>query len=1129
MKNFKYTVLLTFLMLVSFSSGIYSQSLNNLSHNDLYSGFMKAIAGDTLKYPSGNPLVEEAVIARCTEDRNEVEWLTENIPLKYNDDTIYFVWYAGFATGKNRKKSNFDFLINDKQILTIPIEPLKASNDWVLKGSDGIELSYVESTLDDNKDTFGYMYLKLPVKNYSKGQPLKLKIAAKDSRRNNDWYMTFLHPINKKRVTIYAPPLLRKNTEGMLEQLISVNIEQIVPVKVQAELSSNTGLKKNVELELGNTIVELWVSAVNAVKDISIDIEVPKILSQKENVVLRPVTQREVYLINHSHTDIGYSDYQTVVIKKQNDYIYQAMDLIEKTKEFPEEARFIWNIEALWVVENFMNEATEEEKKKFIEYVKNGSIGLSSGYINLLTGISRPEELIHWTDYSRKLKKEFGIESKSLMISDVPGMNWSVVPALSQAGVRYVSSGPNYIPQPGFPDTGARVGSTHRAWGDKPFYWTSASKKDTIMYWQAGRGYSFFHNWNSGKLRFKPKPINALLNYMQELQDENYPYSIVQARYSIVNDNSKPDEELSAVVAEWNRKYVSPRLIISTTDNMMTTFEDKYKDEIPVATGDFSPYWPDGVMSTAKEEVMTKQSVERLYQSEVLNTLFYPDNYDDDAYYNVWRRALMWHEHTWGHSRSIVYPDDENVIKMWKYKQRFALTTDSLSRKLLDKSLDTIFDKKRFDVINTSSWTRTDLVFLNKEQSSNGDIIVDDKGTVYPSQRLSDGKLAFLAKDIPSLGSKRFYNKRGKAAYKSSLDISEKSMSNDVIKLRLDEKTGAIESLIDLTSNHEFVDKTEYQGLNQYLYMLGKDPSKATTADNVQITIKDQGPLLSTFQVMSKAPGTEQLVQEITLIDQLNKVAIKNMVNKTKVREKESVHFAFPIKMINGQMRIDIGTGNIRPEVDQLTGANKDYISMQRWVDVSDNSKGLTFISNEVPLMEQGEMINETPVANSGDFGGISEEKHWKHYSKLSNTFFSYVMNNYWYTNYKADQEGPVTFNYSLYLHDRFDPAEADRKARANGQPLLVTASVPQKGQLKLPISIDDKNIVLNGLRPTRDRKGVIMRFYNASANNQTLNFQYLNGADKIYLSNANGDKLEPFDPQQVWAPYELISLYMEL
>lgn len=55
------------------------------------------------------------------------------------------------------------------------------------------------------------------------------------------------------------------------------------------------------------------------------------------------------------------------------------------------------------------------------------------------------------------------------------------------------------------------------------------------------------------------------------------------------------------------------------------------------------------------------------------------------------------------------------------------------------------------------------------------------------------------------------------------------------------------------------------------------------------------------------------------------------------------------------------------------------------------------------------------------------------------------------------------------------------------------------------------------------------MRFYNASANNQILNFNNLNGADKIYLSNANGDKLESFDPQQEWSPYELISLYMEL
>ncbi len=43
---------------------------------------------------------------------------------------------------------------------------------------------------------------------------------------------------------------------------------------------------------------------------------------------------------------------------------------------------------------------------------------------------------------------------------------------------------------------------------------------------------------------------------------------------------------------------------------------------------------------------------------------------------------------------------------------------------------------------------RTNLVYLSNLQSLAGDVIVDELGENYPSQRLSDGRLVFLAKKI---------------------------------------------------------------------------------------------------------------------------------------------------------------------------------------------------------------------------------------------------------------------------------------------------------------------------------------------------------------------------------------------
>jgi uncharacterized Fe-S radical SAM superfamily protein PflX len=62
-------------------------------------------------------------------------------------------------------------------------------------------------------------------------------------------------------------------------------------------------------------------------------------------------------------------------------------------------------------------------------------------------------------------------------------------------------------------------------------------------------------------------------------------------------------------------------------------------------------------------------------------------------------------------------------------------------------------------------------------------------------------------------------------------------------------------------------------------------------------------------------------------------------------------------------------------------------------VDRLNGEKGVTWATVDAPLVEVGAIAAETP---------------WMRTIAPSSTLFSYVMNNYWHTNYKADQEGPT-------------------------------------------------------------------------------------------------------------------------
>ena len=103
-------------------------------------------------------------------------------------------------------------------------------------------------------------------------------------------------------------------------------------------------------------------------------------------------------------------------------------------------------------------------------------------------------------------------------------------------------------------------------------------------------------------------------------------------------------------------------------------------------------------------------------------------------------------------------------------------------------------------------------------------------------------------------------------------------------------------------------------------------------------------------------------------------------------------------------------------EQGQISGANKDFVSVQHWIDVSNDDYGVTVVSPQGALFEVGGMVNEVPVNNV---------KVWKTETASSPVLFLYAMNNYWHTNYKADQEGKVRFDMYLKFHRAFNLSES--------------------------------------------------------------------------------------------------------
>ena len=316
---------------------------------------------------------------------------------------------------------------------------------------------------------------------------------------------------------------------------------------------------------------------------------------------------------------------------------------------------------------------------------------------------------------------------------------------------------PNYM---AIPETdGDRIGWSSVSWKDQPFWWESPSGKERILFWLAGKGYSSWHGLKSGEIF--DVGLKRISEYMTELNEKNYPYSMVQWRYNIVADNGPTDSLVADFVKSWNEKYSSPKIILSTVTEMFKVFEQKYGNKLPVVKGDFTPYWEDGAYSTTAEMVMNNRNSAAISNLATLyaikDTKQFPLKMFDDA----WRNILLFDEHTWGAYNSTSDPDLPEVKEQWRYKRNYALSADSLLTEIKKPLFDIPQNTTQIDVYNTASWDRSEIIYLPKHMSKNIKKVKDKQGKEMIIQYLNDGRLAVLVENIPPLGAKRFLLEKG--------------------------------------------------------------------------------------------------------------------------------------------------------------------------------------------------------------------------------------------------------------------------------------------------------------------------------------------------------------------------------
>jgi hypothetical protein len=139
-------------------------------------------------------------------------------------------------------------------------------------------------------------------------------------------------------VRVAGLPLFRRTEEGNLCQALRlVVLAESVAGDVTFTVSDgDTTLDTaRARIDRGSTLVHLFVPEVYEPRTFGLRIEATGREPFEAGVEVRPQRKWSVFLVHHSHLDIGYTDTQSSVLQHHLQYLDSVLDLASATDDWP--------------------------------------------------------------------------------------------------------------------------------------------------------------------------------------------------------------------------------------------------------------------------------------------------------------------------------------------------------------------------------------------------------------------------------------------------------------------------------------------------------------------------------------------------------------------------------------------------------------------------------------------------------------------------------------------------------------------------------------------------------------------------------------------------------------------------
>ena len=789
------------------------------------------------------------------------------------------------------------------------------------------------------------------------------------------------------------------------------------------------------------------------------------------------------YLIHHAHTDVGYTDRQEKIAWNHAKYLESVVGILRCAERDGKWAGFCWNVESFWMLEQFLRRGKAGDQQDFWRFVKEGKIGLSASFLNcsdLMDDMILRETLAKCAQTA----KEHGVSVESAMTADINGYPWGYVSAMADAGVKHLLSAVHT--HHGFHAVGKK---------QFPFYWEGPDGQKMLV-WQTEHyhlgneinihqlsgqyGYMIHDglpntgltNWELSKRR--------LFNYARQLKQDGYPYDFCPILVSgLCTDNSPPGPGVIEFVHRWNAENGDQIQLEMTTMDRFFQEVERRAGALPTYRGDWTDWWADGTCSTPASVSHYREAVRKYHICRTMDPdcAIVPRDLLDQARQDL----MLYAEHTWGFSSSVGEPahpmvnllDMRKTLYAARANEAVSLCVDALCESLGETpmiltedyrlhavnpnpvpltavariDLEILFSHRHFRLVNEATGEDAPFQISQVARGKEFNIFVRLKPLEHASFRLEE----LPPPPPPMIGVTCDYGADG--VKDLALDrwrdpdwaCTPFEIMTPYLHIRWELGRG-VTSIFDRKRNRELINgqgecafepiyeftpvrtdpcaERRAMGRNRKAMHTQRDFGRLTDA-----RVTDFGPVFSRVILTYQVKGSSSTELILTAYHDIPKLDVDYRLHKESRLEPENVYLALPFAQENAVLYADKTGCVFRPRMDQLPGACADYYEIQNAALWMEKDGALMIETQDAPMIWMGTLLPHD-IRLAGD----PEQKN-------TDRVYSWVMNNFWETNFKASLGGFYQFHYSLRLLSQTEPEACFQIARAENTGLLAFPS----------------------------------------------------------------------------------------